>query len=138
MPLFLSSLTFSLILVIVSITLSPSARQPSMRSMAAIASELLREHSREPPQVRAQPSPLRRAGTSAPAPWKSCGRTGRLSRSCACSGFGMAETGLIFTHEDWRALTPDGVSQRFDRMLAWREIPPIRQHDLRTSRRPWR
>jgi hypothetical protein len=61
-----------------------------------------------------------------------CGRTGKLSRSCACNGgAGWAETGLVFTHEDGRALTPDGVSQRFDRLVARHEIPPIRLHDLR-------
>jgi integrase len=46
-------------------------------------------------------------------------------------GAGWTETGLVFTHEDGRALTPDGVSQRFDRLVARHEIPPIRLHDLR-------
>jgi integrase len=46
-------------------------------------------------------------------------------------GTGWTETGLVFTHEDGRALTPDGVSQRFDRLLKRHDLPPIRLHDLR-------
>ena len=46
-------------------------------------------------------------------------------------GAAWTETGLVFTHEDGRALTPDGVSQRFDRLLLRHELPPIRLHDLR-------
>jgi hypothetical protein len=46
-------------------------------------------------------------------------------------GRGGTETGLAFTHEDGRALTPGGVSQRFDRFVARHKIPPIRLHDLR-------
>ena len=42
LALFLSSLTFSLLLMMVSMMLSPSARQPSIRSTAAIASGLSR------------------------------------------------------------------------------------------------
>jgi integrase len=46
-------------------------------------------------------------------------------------GGGLGRAGSVFTHEDGRALTPDGVSQRFDRLVARHEIPPIRFHDLR-------
>ena len=41
------------------------------------------------------------------------------------------ETGLVFTHEDGRALNPNGVSQRFERLAARHDMPPIRLHDLR-------
>jgi hypothetical protein len=46
-------------------------------------------------------------------------------------GAGWTDMGLVFTHEYGRALTPDGVSQRFDRLLLRHELPPIRLHDLR-------
>jgi hypothetical protein len=46
-------------------------------------------------------------------------------------GAGWTGTGLVFTHEGGRALTPDGVSQRFDRLLKRHDLPPIRLHDLR-------
>ena len=46
-------------------------------------------------------------------------------------GAGWTETGLVFTHEDGRALSPNGVSQRFDRLVARHDVPPIRLHDLR-------
>jgi integrase len=46
-------------------------------------------------------------------------------------GAGWTGTGLVFTHEHGRALTPDGVSQRFDRLLKRHDLPPIRLHDLR-------
>jgi hypothetical protein len=42
-----------------------------------------------------------------------------------------SETGLVFTHEDGRALSPNGVSQRFDRLVARHDMPPHRLHDLR-------
>ncbi|MBA2769507.1 MAG: site-specific integrase [Sporichthyaceae bacterium] len=46
-------------------------------------------------------------------------------------GAGWIETGLVFTHEDGRALSPNGVSQRFDRLVTRHGVPPIRLHDLR-------
>jgi integrase len=46
-------------------------------------------------------------------------------------GAAWTDTGLVFTHENGRSLTPDGVSQRFDRLLLRQELPPIRLHDLR-------
>jgi len=46
-------------------------------------------------------------------------------------GAGWTETGLVFTHEDGRALTPNGVSQRFDRLVTRHDMPAIRLHDLR-------
>jgi integrase len=46
-------------------------------------------------------------------------------------GAGWTETGLVFTHEDGRALSPNGVSQRFDRLVTRHDMPPIRLHDLR-------
>jgi integrase len=46
-------------------------------------------------------------------------------------GAGWTETGLVFTHEDGRALTPNGVSQRVDRLHKRHDLPPIRLHDLR-------
>ena len=39
--------------------------------------------------------------------------------------------GLVFTHEDGRALSPNGVSQRFDRLVTRHDMPPLRLHDLR-------
>jgi len=46
-------------------------------------------------------------------------------------GAAWTETGLVFTHEDGRALSPNGVSQRFDRLVARHDMPPLRLHDLR-------
>jgi len=46
-------------------------------------------------------------------------------------GAAWTETGLVFIHEDGRALSPNGVSQRFDRLIARHDAPPIRLHDLR-------
>ncbi len=46
-------------------------------------------------------------------------------------GAGWTESGLVFTHEDGQALSPNGVSQRFDRLVSRHGVPPIRLHDLR-------
>ena len=46
-------------------------------------------------------------------------------------GAAWTETGLVFTHEDGRSLSPNGVSQRFERLVARHDLPPIRLHDLR-------
>jgi integrase len=46
-------------------------------------------------------------------------------------GAAWTDTGLVFTKEDGRALSPNGVSQRFDRLVARNDLPPIRLHDLR-------
>jgi len=45
-------------------------------------------------------------------------------------GAAWTETGLVFTHEDGRAVSPNVVFQRFDR-LGRHDMPPIRLHDLR-------
>src|SRR3954447_1661168 len=46
-------------------------------------------------------------------------------------GGGWLESGRVFTKEDGSTLNPDSVSQRFDRLLARHDLPPIRLHDLR-------
>jgi integrase len=46
-------------------------------------------------------------------------------------GAAWTETGLVFTHEDGRAMSPNGVSQRFDRLVTRHHMPPLRLHDLR-------
>jgi hypothetical protein len=46
-------------------------------------------------------------------------------------GAAWTETGLVFTHEDGRALSPNAVSQRFDRLVTRHAMPPLRLHDLR-------
>jgi integrase len=46
-------------------------------------------------------------------------------------GAAWTETGLVFTHEDGRALSANGVSQRFDRLVTRYDMPPLRLHDLR-------
>ena len=46
-------------------------------------------------------------------------------------GRGMGRDGFGLHPRGREALTPDGVSQRFDRLVARHEIPPIRLHDLR-------
>ncbi len=47
------------------------------------------------------------------------------------SGAGWTDNGLVFTQPNGRALTPDSVSQRFDRLVARHDLPAIRLHDLR-------
>jgi integrase len=37
----------------------------------------------------------------------------------------------VFTHEDGRALSPNGVSQRLDRLVTRHDVPAIRLYDLR-------
>src|SRR3954453_9672927 len=46
-------------------------------------------------------------------------------------GEGWGGWGRVFTKEDRSTLNPDSFSQRFDRLLARHDLPPIRLHDLR-------
>jgi integrase len=46
-------------------------------------------------------------------------------------GEAWAETGLVFTREDGKALHPHTVSQAFGRSVARADVPAIRFHDLR-------
>ncbi|MEV0993472.1 site-specific integrase [Nonomuraea sp. NPDC050202] len=46
-------------------------------------------------------------------------------------GPGWVESGRIFTREDGRELTPDWVSEHFERLTFAAGLPPIRLHDLR-------
>jgi integrase len=73
--------------------------------------------------------PRRRVAVSTLVPRRSDAPKG--PRAALAVGRGVTETGLAFTNEDGRALTPGGVSQRFDRLVARHKIPPIRLHDLR-------
>lgn len=38
---------------------------------------------------------------------------------------------LVFATVDGQPLNPDGVSQRFERLVARSGLPPVRLHDLR-------
>jgi integrase len=46
-------------------------------------------------------------------------------------GEAWTETGLVFTHEDGRALHPASVTDLFERQAMAAGLPPIRFHDLR-------
>jgi len=46
-------------------------------------------------------------------------------------GAAWVDSGLVFTKDDGSPLNPDGVSQRFERLIARSGLPPIRLHDLR-------
>jgi integrase len=46
-------------------------------------------------------------------------------------GAAWTDTGLVFVREDGRALDPNAVSDRFDRLVRKSGLPPIRLHDLR-------
>jgi integrase len=49
------------------------------------------------------------------------------------AGAHWPDTGLFFVRPDGHAWRPDGVSQRFRRLIARAGLPPIRLHDLRHS-----
>src|SRR4051794_33744100 len=46
-------------------------------------------------------------------------------------GEAWTDSGRVFTKEDGTQLNPDSVSQRFDRLVARHDLPPVRLHDLR-------
>jgi len=46
-------------------------------------------------------------------------------------GEGWVDSGRVFTKEDGSTLNADSVSQRFDRLVARHQLPPVRLHDLR-------
>ena len=46
-------------------------------------------------------------------------------------GEAWTDSRRVFTKEDGTTLNPDSVSQRFDRLVARHDLPPVRLHDLR-------
>jgi integrase len=53
----------------------------------------------------------------------------RADREAWASGW--VDTGLVFTQEDGSWLHPGKITDRFERLVASSELPPVRLHDLR-------